>query len=263
MSSSDASYCRLPQVLPTLRLDSPANWLMLGWRDLWANPVPGLLHGAALCAFGWLLFVLARDRFWFLAGAFSGFLIVAPVLATGLYEISRQAAQGRRATLVDVWRVWTSFDGRLMRFGLLLGLAGTGWVMTSAGMITLWSAQPVHTPMDFLRHVVLDDDGWLFEAWFFMGAFLAAPMFASSVVTLPLLLDTGLPMWNAVLASWRAVAANPGPMVIWAIFIAALMMACMLTWLLGLVVVVPLLAHASWHAYAETCGVPTKGMDAA
>ncbi|MDP3834280.1 MAG: DUF2189 domain-containing protein, partial [Hydrogenophaga sp.] len=118
-------------------LVSPLRWLALGWADLRRNPVPGLVHGLLITAFGAFLLWIARDRFWLLAGAFSGFLIVAPILATGLYEVSRASEQGRRIGMAEVLGLWRSGDGRLVRFGLLLGLAGTGWVLTSAGLITL------------------------------------------------------------------------------------------------------------------------------
>lgn len=230
---------------------SPTRWIERGWEDLRANPVPGLVHGLALALFGWLLLWLARDRFWLLAGAFSGFLIVAPVLATGLYHVSRERAAGRRAGLGDVIALWRSFDGRLVRFGVLLGLAGTGWVMSSAGLITLWSPVPIHRPVDFFRHIVMVKEVGLFEAWLVLGSLLAAPVFASSVVAIPMLVDKTVPVSMAVNASWRAVADHPGPLVWWAVLIAMLVGLGMVTGLVGLIVVIPLIAHASWHAYRD------------
>jgi uncharacterized membrane protein len=230
---------------------SPTRWIERGWEDLRANPWPGLAHGAVLTLFGWLMLWLARDRFWLLAGAFSGFMIVAPVLATGLYHISRERAAGRSAGLGDVIALWRSFDGRLVRFGLLLGLAGTGWVMTSAGLITLWSPVPILKPADFFRHIVLVKEVGLFEAWLVVGSLLAAPVFASSVVAIPMLVDKSVPVSMAVTASWRAVADHPGPLVWWAVLIAMLVGLGMITGLLGLIVVIPLIAHASWHAYRD------------
>lgn len=230
---------------------SPTRWIERGWEDLRANPLPGLVHGLALALFGWLLLWLARDRFWLLAGAFSGFLIVAPVLATGLYHISRERAAGRKAGLRDVVALWRSFDGRLVRFGVLLGLAGTGWVMASAGLITLWSPTPILKPVDFFRHVVLVKEVGLFEAWLVLGSLLAAPVFASSVVAIPMLIDKSVPVSMAVNASWRAVADYPGPLVWWAVLITMLVGLGMVTALAGLVVVIPLIAHASWHAYRD------------
>jgi uncharacterized membrane protein len=236
-------------------LASPLRWLALGWADLRRNPVPGLVHGLLITAFGAFLLWIARDRFWLLAGAFSGFLIVAPILATGLYEVSRASEQGRRIGMAEVLGLWRSGDGRLVRFGLLLGLAGTGWVLTSAGLITLWSPVPIHKPLDFLRHVVLVRDIGLFEVWLL----LAAPVFASTVVALPLLVDRPVSVGTAVTHSWRAVASHPGPTTLWAALIAVLAALGMATALLGLVVLIPVVGHASWHAYRDLSAVAGPG----
>ena len=235
----------------SVSLMSPLRWLALGWADLRRNPVPGLLHGLALAAFGWALLWIARDQFWLLAGAFSGFLIVAPVLATGLYHVSRSCGVGRCVGMREVFALWTSGDGRMVRFGLLLALAGTGWVITSAALVTLLSPEPIHKPVDFLRHVVLARDLGLFEYWVLLGAVLAAPVFASSVVAMPMLVDTSVPVNMAVAASWSAVAEHPLPMVLWALTIGALIGLSMLTGLVGLIVLLPILAHGSWHAYCD------------
>jgi uncharacterized membrane protein len=136
-------------------------------------------------------------------------------------------------------------------FGLLLGLAGTGWVLTSAGMITLWTDVPIQKPVDFFKHVVLSPQVGLFEAWILLGALLAAPVFASSVVALPMLVDTSAPVSMAVAHSWRTVANYPVVMALWAVVIAVMVGVGMLTGMIGLVIIVPWLAHASWHAYCD------------
>lgn len=257
MSNRSVSFVN-PEPEP-VNLMSPVRWLALGWADLRRNPGPGLLHGLLLAAFGWLLLWMAHDRFWMLAGAFSGFLIVAPILATGLYHISREQAAGRTAGLADVIALWRSGDGRLVRFGLLLGLAGTGWVLTSAGLITLMSPEPIEKPVDFLRTVVLQREVGLFEIWLLMGALLAAPIFASSVMAIPMLVDTKVPVSTAVGESWRAVASEPAVMTLWALLLAMLSAIGMLTGMLGLIVIIPWLAHGSWHAYQDlTVGSPYK-----
>ena len=93
-SSLDQSRRALIRTIAPTR---PLAWLALGWRDLALSPRPALLAGAALALFGALLLWIAHDEFWWLAGAFSGFLLVAPVLATGLYEVSRARSRGERA----------------------------------------------------------------------------------------------------------------------------------------------------------------------
>ena len=241
--------------IPLLR---PLSWLARGWRDLMRCPLPGLLHGLALALFGAGLIALAHDRFWLLSGAFTGFLLVGPLLATGLYAVSRALEHGQRADLSVALSAWKP-DGRLIVFGLLLAFAGTGWVMTSASLITGFSPAPVRTPLDFLRVVVLNDASPLFEIWLVMGALLAAPVYASSVVALPLLLDRPVGVLAAVLTSWRVVQTHPLPMALWAALLMGLTVLGMATGLIGLIVIAPWLAHASWHAYRDlvsTDGAP-------
>lgn len=230
---------------------SPARWLALGWADLRANPAPGVFHGLMMAAFGAALFTLARDQFWLLAGAFSGFLILAPILASGLYRVSAERARGRSISLHESLSHWRSGDKRLIGFGLLLGLAGSGWVINSAGLITLLSAVPIRKPADFLQHVVLAPETGLFEIWLLLGALLAAPVFASSVTALPALVATRVSVQEAVGQSWRAVADHPLPMALWAAMIGLLVALGMASAMIGLILVVPLIAHASWHVYRD------------
>lgn len=246
-----------------VNLAQPWIWLRKGWHDLLRCPLPGLAHGLVAALFGLAVVWWARDDFWIMAGAFSGFLIVAPIVATGLYAISRalQRAQPHPG-MADVMRVWRTRDPRLVHFGLLLGLAGTGWVLTSASMITSFAEVPITRPLDFLRYVVAQDTSWLFEAWLMLGGVLAAPVFASSVVAIPLLLDRKVTVLQAVLTSWDAVLASPGPLALWAALLMGLSALGMASILIGLVVVVPWLSHASWHAYCDLVG-PAAGPEAA
>jgi len=243
---------------PPLTFDHPRRWLVLGARDLRRAPWPGLAHGLSLALFGALVFVLFHRDFWLLAGAFSGFLLVAPILATGLYAVSRALERGERADTAHLMgvaiRAWWPRGAqahRLMRFGGGLALAGTGWVLTSAAFVTGFAPAPVDSPADFIEHVVLAETGWVFEAWILLGGVLAAPVFASSALAIPMLLDRDVRVRDAVLASWRVVLAHPLPMALWAFVVMALTAVGMATLLIGLVPVLPLLAHASWHAYRE------------
>lgn len=241
----------------------PLRWLAQGWADLLRCPLPGFLHGLLAALFGAALLALARDRFWLLAGAFSGFLLVAPLVATGLYEISRRLQAGQPATLAHALSVWRPKDSRLVRFGLLLALAGTGWVLTSASLITVFAGQPVDTPADFLRVVVVHNKGHLFEAWIALGTMLAAPIFVSSVVAIPMLLDRPHSVLTAVTTSVRATLMNPVPMALWASLLLLLSLLGMATFMVGLVIVVPWLSHASWHAYRDLVEpeIPGSGTD--
>jgi len=246
----------------TLPIARPLHWLALGWQDMRRCGGISVVHGLALALFGAVLLTVAHHRFWLLAGAFSGFLLMAPVLATSLYALSRALMLGEPANarvVVHTWLAWQREHGSkwsndywcMVQFGALLALAGTGWVITSAALITLLAPVPITTPLEFARHVVLAKQGWLFELWLAMGGVLAAPVFASTAVAMPLLLDRHVTLLQAVLTSWRAVLANPLPMALWATVIMVLTLIGLLSGLLGLIVVMPVLGHASWHAYCD------------
>lgn len=226
-------------------------WLVRGWADFMEAPQVGLAHGAAAALFGGFALWLAWDRFWVLAGAFSGFLLVGPLLATGLYAVSRALVRGERADFSTVWAVWASLDRRLVQFGILLTVLGTGWVITSAALISLGVHPPVTTPTDFLQRVVLAPQPGLFEIWLVVGALMAAPVFASSVIAIPLLMDRQVGVQRAVLTSWRAVLANPVATGLWAGVVMVLTLLGLGTLMFGLILVMPVLGHASWHAYRD------------
>ncbi len=254
----------LPPILP-VEPDQPLRWLVLGFRDLTRNPWLSLAHGLLMAVAGWLITWLAFDQFWVLAGLVSAFMVTAPVLATSLYAMSHAIERGEAVNLALLVNTWTRWNlnlqaqpdsyWALIRFGLLLGLAALGWVLTSSAFIWTMSPVPIHTPMDFLRHVVASREHHLFEIWLALGGLMAAPLFASSVVSMPLLLDRRVSVLQAVLTSWKAVLTYPITLALWAFLLMAFTLLGLLSLYLGLVLVVPMLGHASWHAYRELVDV--------
>ncbi len=260
LSQPHRSRKNLPGVLP-VQSHQTLRWLYLGLKDMTHSPWLSLAHGLVLAVCGGFITWLAHDRFWLLAGAVSGFLVVAPVLATSLYAMSRAIERKETVNLRLLFRTWTQWQTLhnhepvsywcLVRFGVLLALAGTGWVLTSSALITLLAPAPIQTPMDFIEHVVLHPDSHLFAVWLMLGGLLAAPVFASSVVSMPLLLDRRMNTLQAVLTSWKVVLTHPLPMALWAFLIMALSLVGIFSLFIGLVVIVPMLGHASWHAYRD------------
>ena len=242
------------------------NWLLLAWRDIARCGWVSWAHGLVFSLGGLAIIAVAYDRFWLLAGAFSGFLVVAPILATSLYALSRAVERGERVGFQVVWKTWLSWQSGhfskwgndywcLVQFGALLGLAGTGWVLTSAALITLLTLVHIGTPLDFVQHVILARNGFLFELWLGVGGLLAAPIFASTAIAIPLLLDRRVTLLQAVLTSWRAVLTNPLPMALWAALIMGFTLLGLGSALFGLIAVIPMLGHASWHAYRDLVDV--------
>lgn len=254
----------LPPILP-IEPDQPLRWLVLGFRDLTRNPGLSLAHGLVMALTGWCFTWLAFDQFWLLAGLISVFMVTAPVLATSLYAMSRAIESGKSVGLDLLLQTWTRWNMRLqfqpgsywalIRFGLLLGLAAIGWISTSSALIWLMAPVPIHTPMDFLRHVVASREHHLFEIWLALGGLTAAPVFASSVVSMPMLLDRRVTVLQAVLTSWKAVLTYPVTLALWAFLLMGFTLLGLFSAYLGLILVVPLLGHASWHAYRDLVDV--------
>ncbi|MFO1233059.1 MAG: DUF2189 domain-containing protein [Paenacidovorax caeni] len=187
---------------------------------------------------------------WLAGGRAVGLLVAGTRAGDGVLCAQPVPRTGGRARMAEVLRTWLFWQSHyrsrwdhdywcLVRLGLLLALAGTGWVLTSAAMITLLAPAPVRTPYDFLLLVVLAKDNNLFELWLVLGSVLAAPIFASSVVSIALLLDRRIGLWRAVLTSWQAVLANPVTMALWSFLILALVLVGMATFMLGLALVMP------------------------
>lgn len=260
----DSSTVFLPPVLPIV-FDQPLQWLALGFKDFARSPCLSTLHGVVISLWGFVITWVAHDQFWLLAGCLSGFLVIAPVLATSLYAMSRAMERGETVNFQLLVSTWTQWHLRLrrqpesywslIRFGLLLALAATGWVITSAALITLLAPAPIHTPMDFVRHVVLNPNHFLFEFWLGLGGLMAAPVFASSVISMPLLLDRKVSVLQAVLTSWKTVLTHPLVMAFWALLIMGFCLLGIFSLFLGLILVVPMLGHGSWHAYRHLIDV--------
>jgi len=239
--------------LPAVREVGPAaifRWLRLGWRDFRRAGWPSLMHG--LIVFGMSVVIIEIALlFWpLLPGAVSGFLVVGPILATGLYALSRRHEQGQPSKLQDVLYAWRCGSRCLLRFGLLLALGATAWVLLSMTLFHFFVDVEFAGPLDFVRYVFQQDDG-VFLLWTVLAGLVAAVTFAVSVVSVPLLVDRDVNTPMALRTSARAVAENPVTMVLWALFILLATGFSVATFMLGFIVIYPVIGHASWHVYRD------------
>ncbi|MDP1734307.1 MAG: DUF2189 domain-containing protein [Sulfuritalea sp.] len=233
-------------------LGAPLKWLRQGWADLWRQPAASLFYGIAIAVTGAVILgVTARFPYLF-AAAITGFLLVAPMLAAGLYELSRRYLAGEPVSLLDSMLAWRRNPSALVGFALLSILAGTAWQVASVVIVALFYKGPALTPMAMMIEILVNPQHYLlFFVYMCAGGLLAALVFGVSVVSMPMLIDRRCDLLTALGTSVNAVAENPLPLALWAVIIMLLTGLGFATALVGLILVMPWLGHASFHAYKD------------
>lgn len=251
MAHSTPSAYRVRRV----EMERPWTWLAAGWRDMWRTPQISLTYGALFTAASIVLtagLFIAEVEF-FLPPLAAGFMLVGPMLAVGLYETSRRLQAGEPVTLRSALIVATRSPTQLAFLGILLTLVLLAWMRIASLLFALFLGTLDFPPLAEIPQL-------LFFTWeglgllvvgTAVGAVLAAFVFAISVVSVPMLMVRDVDAVTAMILSIRAVRTNLATMALWAWLIVALVGFGLVPLYLGLIVVLPLVGHATWYAYRD------------
>ena len=246
---------RLPEICP-IRIADLGDVLAKGVDDFAAYrtdvvflcivyPVVGLMLGRLAFGYGMLplLFPLA-----------SGFALIGPFAAVGLYEMSRRREQGGNVAWPDAFGVIRSRSfGAIIVLGLLLVAIFLLWLIAAESIYELTlGPQPPVSVSSFARDVFTTATGWtMIVVGIGVGFLFALLVLVISVVSFPLLLDRDVGLSTAVSTSVRAVIVNPVPIAAWGLIVAGGLVVGSIPLLLGLIIVMPVLGHATWHLYRK------------
>jgi uncharacterized membrane protein len=237
----------LPFVAPCRPLPTGAalDWIRRGWQDYRAAPRQSITYGAIIAALSWAVVGIGMrmGSYWAVLILLSGFVFVAPVLALGLYSISRQLRRGVEPSLRRCFGEQRRSLGTAMVFALALLVVFLVWARAGS-----------------MLHVFFPEEGhpdWRQLAGFLaigsaVGSVFAVITFAFSAFSLPMICDRDTDAITAVVTSVNAVLRNKPAMAVWIALIVALTAIGFATALLGLVVTIPLLGYATWHGYRAT-----------
>lgn len=249
----DESHAIAAPAAPQVRhvgVGAPIQWLRLGAQDLQQSLRPSLRVGLLVAAAGWVLLLATWGIAYLVPALTGGFLLVAPFAAILVYGLTRQLERGEPLDPAAARRAWRANAQSIALFGFMLAVVLIFWEriaaiifaafyrgepLAVANLMTALVFSPAHLPLVLSLGAA--------------GALIAAVVFALSVVSVPMLLDRPVDIITAVIASVQSCLRNPLPMLFWALLIAVITWIGLLTFMVGLVVVFPWLAHASWHAY--------------
>ena len=244
-----------PRRLRPVKIADITTALRLGVRDAIRAPTYGLFFGGVFAAGGIAMYALlvTYDAPWLIIPIAIGFPLIGPFAAAGLYEVSRRLAAGEpltwRSVLVTVFR---QRERQLGWMAFVVLFVFWIWLYQTRILLAVFMGFSASSSLEkFSQAVVTTQNGLTFLAvGTLVGLTLALVLFSLTVFAMPMLLDTEVDFVTAMIESARAVLASPLPMLGWGVVVTTMTMIAMVPLFLGLIVVLPVLGHATWHLYA-------------
>ncbi len=244
----DASAAETVLCINRLRADDPLQWLSDGWHDFLRAPFLSLFFGACFVVMGHVLLLVAEKAPAYVMTLSAGWLLLGPLLCLGVYDISRQLQKGRKPALGHALFAWLPSAGKVASFAAILLAVQWLWSRVSLALFAI-NFDGLPSTERALAALRTPDNLSFIIAYCAVGAVFAFLVFITSVIAIPMILDKRVDAVSACLTSMRACIANPITMAVWAALIALLIAMAMLPFLLGLLIIGPVLGHGTWHAY--------------
>lgn len=238
-----------PIVLQPLTLADPFRWLGRGVQDVRAAPGIAVFYGVCFWLMAVVLGWVFRTRPEYTMSLASGCLLLGPFLAMGLYDTSRRREAGLPPQLSESLTCWDSHMGSMGMLVLVLVVLELLWGRASLVVFAVFFNTGMPSTTGVLE-AVFNPQNWTFVAvYLVVGGVFAALVFSTSVVSIPMILDRDTDALTAGITSMRVVLENPLTLLLWGALITMLVSVCLWGGSVGLVLVGPVLGHASWHAY--------------
>jgi uncharacterized membrane protein len=233
-------------------MSRPLYWLHRGWLDLRRHWGASLGYGGLTVALGWTLLIFCGTHPYFIAAAISGFLLVGPLMSAGLCEMSRRYALGQSADFDDSLDGFARNYTALFEFGAILAVCAVAWFAISAIMLgAVFHIAAPDVGETLYRGFLEVTNRSQVLAYVTVGGVLAVAVFTLSVIAIPLIIDRHATAGQAMRASMRAAVSNIPAMILWSALILLLTLIGFAPLLCGLLIIAPLLGHATWHAYKD------------
>jgi uncharacterized membrane protein len=254
MTQAHAGLDRQAARIRTVEIDRPWNWLASGWKDILAAPHVSLAYGGAIAAASIALWaaLVAFGSIHLLLPLAAGFFLVAPLIAVGLYETSRRLAAREPVSLGHALGALRRNGTQVALLGVALMLLHLLWVRIATLLFALFFDRAHPTWGSIIDTVFFSPMSLPFLATGSVVGFgLAVVAFAIGALSIPMLIDRDVDVFAAIVASVNAVRANWRPMALWAALIVVFTAVGMATFFVGLAIALPLIGHATWHAYRD------------
>ena len=247
-------YVPPPSTVPVammvpLGLRDPLRWLRLGWQDFMAAPGIGIFYGLCFWAMAAVLALVFRHRPEYVMSIASGCLLLGPFLAMGLYEVSRRRERGLQPELSASLTCWDKHLRSMGMLVLVLIVLELLWGRASLVVFAVFFSTGMPSTAGVLQAIFNPENLEFVLVYLAVGGVFALLVYSTAVVSIPMILDRDTDAISAAITSMRVVFANPLTMLWWGFLITVLIALALAPWGAGLVVIGPLLGHASWHAY--------------